>query len=246
MKLALAMAVLLLAEVATGLTVNSGVTPAAAAGAVHEGSASLHGYQYNSPQYRNFLRFVNEINGMNNYAGFIRRSLFINYQYQYPQLERTFLEIHVGIQAIKKVLIHNSLLVNSYHKMCPKQGTFNSVQISRYLDYTIQKETIAVDIITRTPPLYSLLSSAHKMFKAANKYVELVRKTMAGDYCNQVAHPPPPVKPPVQLFFKNNLAASNWYYGTTTQARYIAKLEGMLAKHNLTNCPISKPYVRSG
>jgi len=67
---------------------------------------------------------------------------------------------------------------------------------------------------------------------------------MKGKFCNPL-HQPGAHKPhPVMLVYKNNLVAGNWYYGSTNQARYVALLYSMYQKHNLTSCPLSKPFVR--
>jgi len=86
--------------------------------------------------------------------------LILDYNNQFPQLQHTFDEINIGIKAIKKSLIQNNLLVNSYQPTCPKPGTFNPTVIERYLSYTIQKEKIAVDMLMRTPQLIYLIPSA--------------------------------------------------------------------------------------
>ena len=111
-------------------------------------------------KYLTFLRFISGINNLNNDAGFIRRSLVLDYNNQFPQLQQAFSEIRIGIRAIKKSLLHNNLLVNVYQPTCPKPGTFNQTEIDRYLSYTIQKEKIALDILMRTPQLLYLVSSA--------------------------------------------------------------------------------------
>ena len=126
-------------------------------------------------KYLTFLRFISGINNLNNNAGFIRRSLILDYNNQFPHLQQTFDEIRIGIRAIKKSLIHNNLLVNVYQPTCPKNGTFNASEINRYLSYTIQKEQIAVDILMRTPQLLYLVGSANQMYSAGKQYVKLVQ-----------------------------------------------------------------------
>ena len=75
--------------------------------------------------YLDFLRFMHNINSLNNNAGFIRRTLILNYPNQYLPLQTAFNEVYVGIGAIKQSLINNHLLVNSIKPICPTPGTFN-------------------------------------------------------------------------------------------------------------------------
>lgn len=144
---------------------------------------------------------MHDINLMNNNAGFIKRTLVLKYNHQYPQLQTAFTDVYVGIRAIKKSLIQNNLLVNTYTHICPKNGTFSKAEILRYLDYTIQKEKIALDILIRTPQLSGLVSSAQEMYRTAQKYAKLVIQTLNGVFCHNVSQYKPPAKKPVVLVF---------------------------------------------
>jgi hypothetical protein len=90
---------------------------------ISSGNQALERAQHQ--KYLTFLRFISGINNLNNNAGFIRRSLILDYNNQFPQLQQAFDEIRIGIRAIKKSLLHNNLLVNVYQPTCPHPGTFN-------------------------------------------------------------------------------------------------------------------------
>ena len=96
----------------------------------------------------------------------------------------------------------------------------------------------------RTPQLLYLVSSAQQMYKVCKQYVTLVQETMKGKFCNPLYKAGAQKPAPARLVYKNNLVAGNWYYGTSSQASYVAFLLQMHKKHNLTSCPLSKPYVR--
>jgi hypothetical protein len=62
---------------------------------------------------------------------------------------------------------------------------------------------------------------------------------------------PPPLQPqnptalvnPSHSQYKDNLQAKNWVYGNITATQYKYQVFADSIKYNLTNCPISKPYV---
>ena len=90
-----------------------------------------------------------------------------------------------------------------------------------------------------------MLSSAEEMYRTALNYSILVTRTVNGQFCQQVAIEKEKKKiVPVQLVFKNNLSVSNWYYGSSSQLKYTVILREMSKKHNLTSCPLNKPFVR--
>lgn len=43
--------------------------------------------------------------------------------------------------------------------------------------------------------------------------------------------------------YKDNLAATNWFYGSTTEKEYALKRFELSTKFNLTSCPLDKPYA---
>ena len=140
----------------------------------HQGSLLMAAVNSSPQQYLTFIRFMHSINSLTNNAGFIRRTLILNYQHQFTQLQTVINEVYVGIKAIKQVLINNHLLVSSLQPMCPQNGTFNSTDIKLYLEYTLQKERIALNILKRTPQLVGLVGSALELENVTNSYADLV------------------------------------------------------------------------
>ena len=129
--------VFLLLTIANTLQLTEG-EPSSSIKTAHESSilsiVANHNYNYHT-----FLQFMHDINRLSNNAGFIHRTLLLNYNNQYPQLQTTFSEIGAGINAIKQSLINNNLLINSFETICPENITINKSEIIYYLNYTLQK-----------------------------------------------------------------------------------------------------------
>lgn len=68
---------------------------------------------------------MNDINRIKNVEGFISRSLQMSFRAKYPDLEKLFKDIHVGIRAVRKSLTEYGLLVNYKERLCPKPHSFN-------------------------------------------------------------------------------------------------------------------------
>lgn len=78
-------------------------------------------------------------------------------------------------------------------------------------------------------------------------YIVHLNATLDGVYCNPTKYDKQQSTGMVNLnssYFKSNLNAKNWFYGSTTVSDYKIYLFKRSATYNLTNCPLSKPFVK--
>jgi len=86
-----------------------------------------------------------------------------------------------------------------------------------------------------------------KIQNLTNAYIDNLNKTLDGKYCNSDKVKLEKARGIVNLnssYFKPNLNAKNWYYGSTTASDYKIYIFKRSSSYNLTNCPLSIPFVK--
>ena len=93
-----------------------------------------------------YLLFMDELNKITNEAGFIQRTIEINFA-KHENCSNVILNLkkyNTGIEAVRKVLTKYNLFIHQKEKSCPNPTSFNKSEIYRYINFTAEQQSLVL------------------------------------------------------------------------------------------------------
>ena len=151
------------------------------------------------------------------------------------------------IDQLKEVLTAEGQNIYHGQTSCPPILSFNRSHIGAAIAAVETSNQRMVDYLPGCQGCPGdAVEATYEIQNMTYNYTGYVNQTLNGEFCgeSELKETPSGLVDINNSYFKNNLRAPNWYYGSTTGSDYKLAMFKKAATFNLTDCPLSAPFVK--